>query len=57
MLIIHADSYAKNNNYPILHPIGIYTELLKRLNELAIRFALTDKIIVRGGVVVPEEEK
>ena len=55
--IIHADSYAKNNNYPILHPIGIYTELLKRLNELAIRFALTDKIIVRGGVVVPEEEK
>ena len=48
--------YTADNNYPILHPIGIYTELLKRIAELAIRFALTDKIIVRGGVVMPEEE-
>lgn len=51
------DGYAKENNYPILHPVGIYTELLKRMNELAIRFMLTDKIIVRGGVVMPEDKQ
>ena len=51
------DGYAKSNNYPILHPVGIYTELLKRMNELAIRFMLTDKIIVRGGVVMPEDKQ
>lgn len=51
------DEYAKENNYPILHPVGIYTELLKRMNELAIRFMLTDKIIVRGGVVMPEDKQ
>ena len=51
------DGYAKNNNYPILHPVGIYTELLKRMNELAIRFMLTNKIIVRGGVVMPEDKQ
>ena len=51
------DGYTKSNNYPILHPVGIYTELLKRMNELAIRFMLTDKIIVRGGVVMPEDKQ
>ena len=51
------DEHAKYNNYPILHPIGIYTELLKRLNELAIKFTLSDEIIVRGGVVMPEDKK
>ena len=51
------DSYIKSNNYPILHPVGIYTELLKRINELAIKFALSEKIIVRGGVVMPEDKQ
>lgn len=51
------DEHVKYNNYPILHPIGIYTELLKRLNELAIKFTLSDEIIVRGGVVMPEDKK
>ncbi len=55
--ISNMDDCAENNNYPILHPIGIYTELLKRINELAIKFALTNKIIVRGGVVVPKEDE
>lgn len=51
------DNFAKANNYPILHPVGIYTELLKRINELAIKFALSEKIIVRGGVVMPEDKQ
>lgn len=51
------DSFAKTSNYPILHPVGIYTELLKRINELAIKFALSEKIIVRGGVVMPEDKQ
>lgn len=51
------DNFAKDNNYPILHPVGIYTELLKRINELAIKFALSEKIIVRGGVVMPEDKQ
>ena len=55
--IADMDKFAKDNNYPILHPAGIYTELLKRMNELAIRFMLTERIIVRGGVVMPEDKK
>ena len=51
------DKFAKDNNYPILHPVGIYTELLKRMNELAIKFMLTERIIIRGGVVMPEDKK
>jgi hypothetical protein len=55
--IADMDNFAKDNNYPILHPVGIYTELLKRMNELAIKFMLTNKIIVRGGVVMPEDKQ
>ena len=54
--IENMDNFAKANNYPILHPVGIYTELLKRINELAIKFTLSEKIIVRGGVVMPEDK-
>ena len=41
--------------YPVLQPLAITTELLKRVQELLMKFINTNKIVVYGGVVVNEE--
>ena len=44
--------------YPVLQPVMITEELLKRTQELLIKFLSTNKIIVYGGVVVnPSQEE
>lgn len=40
--------------YPVLQPIPITQELLLRAQELLLKFALTDKLVIRGGVVAGE---
>lgn len=44
-------------NYPVLQPLKIYEELLKRLKELMPKLALTNEIIVGGGVVMQDKDK
>ena len=44
-------------DYPVAHPMAIYTELLKRSKELLLKFINTNKIIVAGGVVVDDKSK
>lgn len=41
--------------YPVLQPLAITTELLKRVQELLMKFINTNKIVVYGGVVVNKE--
>ena len=43
--------------YPVLQPVTITIELLKRIQELLMKFINTNKIVVYGGVVVNEENK
>lgn len=42
--------------YPILQPVTILTEILKRMKELLIKVVVTNKFIVYGGVVVNDEK-
>lgn len=42
-------------SYPVLQPSQISYELLRRMQELIIKFIHTDKIIVQGGVNVRKE--
>ena len=44
-------------SYPVLQPVTITIELLKRIQELLMKFINTNKIVVYGGVVVNEENK
>ncbi len=43
--------------YPVLQPKTITVELLKRIQELLMKFINTNKIVVYGGVVINEENK
>lgn len=43
--------------YPVMHPVGIYTEMMKRAREILLKFILTNQIIVHGGVVLNDEAK
>ena len=43
--------------YPVLQPIDISHEILDRIFELMIKFMLTNKMVVDGGVMVKEETK
>lgn len=40
------------NNYPILQPYGVYTQVLMRFKELLIKLVTTERMIVPGGVYV-----
>lgn len=42
--------------YPVMQPVDITKELLKRISELLMKFVNTDKIIVYGGVVINKEQ-
>lgn len=50
------DDMDTGRTYPVMQPIVITRELLKRIQELLMKFINTDKIIVYGGVVVKEEK-
>lgn len=41
--------------YPVLQPVTISHEILNRIFELIIKFVITNKIVVEGGVVVNKE--
>lgn len=43
--------------YPISQPIKIAEEMVKRAHELIIKFMMTNKIVVNGGVIVDKENK
>ena len=43
-------------SYPVLQPISIVDELLKRIEELLIKVIMTNKIIVTGGVMAKDDE-
>lgn len=43
--------------YPILQPLAVTTELLKRVKELIIKFIFTNQIIVYGAVMVNKDNK
>lgn len=45
------------STYPVLQPVTITQELLKRVRELLMKFIKTNKIVVYGGVVVKDEGK
>lgn len=51
------DSLKIGSTYPVFQPIMITTELLKRMQELLIKFLNTNKFIVYGGVVVSDDKK
>lgn len=42
--------------YPVLQPVRITEEMLRRVQELVIKFISTDKIVVSGGVKVNEDK-
>ena len=48
---LSADGLRIGSTYPVFQPIAITTELLKRAQELLIKFMITNKIIIMGGVV------
>ena len=50
------DTENYGSTYPVLQPVTITTELLKRVRELLLKFILTNQIIVYGAVMVKEEE-
>lgn len=41
--------------YPVLQPATIVTEMLRRVHELVIKFMLTNKLVVSGGVMVNQD--
>ena len=43
--------------YPVMQPLDITKELLKRINELIMKVVNTDKIIVYGGVIINKKEE
>ena len=51
------DKDGRETDYPVAHPMAIYTEMLKRSKELLLKFINTNKIIVAGGVVVDDKPK
>lgn len=51
------DEPGRATDYPVAHPVAIYTELLKRAKELLLKFISTNKIVVAGGVVVDNDKK
>lgn len=62
--LIQYSSYMELNHteklqtcYPVMQPIAIYTELLKRLDEVLLKMVTTDNIIVFGGVYLNKEEE
>ena len=42
--------------YPVAQPLVITKELLKRTQELLMKFINTNKIVIIGGVVVDKQE-
>ena len=54
------DGYVMNRLatcYPVAHPVAITKELLKRNQELIMKFIFANKIIVYGGVMVDKKDK
>ena len=49
-----ASVHLLENCYPVLQPVTITIELLKRIRELLMKFVNTNKIVVYGGVMVKE---
>lgn len=43
--------------YPVLQPAAIVREMLRRVHELMIKFMLTNKLVVDGGVMVTEDKE
>lgn len=52
-VIDHEDDFTSKdlNNYPTMHPVRIYEELLKRTAELIIRIGVTNEFVIHGGLV------
>lgn len=42
------------DNYPILQPYSVYTQMLMRFKELLIKLVTTERMIVPGGVYVKD---
>lgn len=45
----------KHSDYPVLHPVVVYTEFLRRLSEIIVKFTATTNIITTGGVVKKDD--
>ena len=50
------DGMRLGSTYPVLQPVAITMELLKRMQELLMKFVNTNKIVVYGGVVVNDKD-
>lgn len=50
------DGMRLGSTYPVLQPVAITKELLKRMQELLMKFVNTNEIVVYGGVVVNDKE-
>jgi hypothetical protein len=50
------DGMRLGSTYPVLQPVAITIELLKRMQELLMKFVNTNKIVVYGGVVVNNKD-
>ena len=44
------------SKYPVAQPVTIFHEVLRRIQELIIKFTRTDQIVVAGGVVVDKTD-
>ena len=51
ILNLSTEGMELGTQYPVFQPIDITKELLKRTQELLLKFAITNKIVVAGGVV------
>lgn len=44
-------------DYPVMHPVAIYQEMMRRVQEMLLKVILTNQIIIHGGVVLNKEEE
>ena len=51
ILNLSTEGMELGTQYPVFQPIDITEELLRRTQELLLKFAITNKIVVAGGVV------